>query len=100
MDFPQLRSFVAVAEEFSFRRAGERLHLSRRPLSRQIKTLEKELGVLLLERDRGSGVCLTEAGKSFLSYAGQALSASIAARKRAQDAARNALQNPLPAPVR
>ena len=90
MDFPHLRSFVAVAEELSFRRAADRLHLSQPPLSRQIKALEKELGVRLLERDRGSRVYLTEAGKSFLSYARQALSAAVAARSRAQDAARNA----------
>jgi DNA-binding transcriptional LysR family regulator len=90
MDFPHLRSFVAVAEELSFRRAADRLHLSQPPLSRQIKALEKEVGVRLLERDRGSRVCLTEAGKSFLSYARQALSAAAAARNRAQDAARNA----------
>jgi DNA-binding transcriptional LysR family regulator len=53
MDFSHLRSFVAVVEEFSFRRAAERLHLNQPPLSRQIKTLEKEIGVRLLERDRG-----------------------------------------------
>ncbi|MBC8003092.1 MAG: LysR family transcriptional regulator [Opitutaceae bacterium] len=90
MDFPRLRSFVAVAEELSFRRAAERLHLSQPPLSRQIKALEEELGVRLLERNRGSRVCLTEAGKSFLSYARQALATAIAARGRAQDAARDA----------
>ena len=90
MDLRHLRSFVAVAEELSFRRAAERLHLSQPPLSRQIKTLEQELGVRLLERDRGSRVCLTEAGKSFLSDARQALASAAAARSRAQDAARDA----------
>jgi hypothetical protein len=35
-------------------------------------------------------ICHTEAGKSFLTYARQALSAAVAARSRAQDAARNA----------
>ena len=90
MDLRHLRSFVAVAEELSFRRAAERLHLSQPPLSRQIKALEEELGVRLLERDRGSRVALTEAGKSFLADARLALSTATAARGRAQNAARDA----------
>jgi len=90
MDLRHLRSFVAVAEELSFRRAAERLHLSQPPLSRQIKALEEELGVLLLERDRGSRVCLTDAGKSFLVDARLAIATATAARGRAQDAARDA----------
>jgi DNA-binding transcriptional LysR family regulator len=90
MDFLHLQSFVTVAEELSFRRAAERLHMSQPPLSRRIKALEEELGVCLLERDRRRRVCLTEAGKSFLSYARQALATAATARARAQDAARNA----------
>ena len=90
MDFLDLRSFVAVAEELSFRRAAERLHLSQPPLSRRIKALEEEVGVRLLDRDRHSRVCLTEAGKSFLSYSREALASATSARARAQDAARNA----------
>jgi DNA-binding transcriptional LysR family regulator len=90
MDLRHLRSFVAVAEELSFRRAAERLHLSQPPLSRHIKALEEELGVRLLERDRASRVCLTDAGKSFLADARLALSTATAARGRAQNAARDA----------
>ena len=90
MDFLHLQSFVTVAEELSFRRAAERLHMSQPPLSRRIKALEEELGVCLLERDRRRRVCLTEGGKSFLSYARQAIATANTARARAQDAARNA----------
>ena len=66
MDLHHLRAFVAVAEFLSFRRAAERLHLSRPPLTRQIKALERELGVLLLARD-GRRAVLSNGRRSRLS---------------------------------
>jgi DNA-binding transcriptional LysR family regulator len=75
-----LRSFVAVAEELSFRRAPQRLQISQPPLSRQIKALEEELGVRLLEGDRCARVSLTDAGKSFLADARRAIVTAVAAR--------------------
>lgn len=88
MELRQLRAFVILAEELSFRRAAERLHMSQPPLSRLIKTLEDELGVRLLERDRASKISLTDAGQSFLADTRRTLAQTEAARGRAQEAER------------
>lgn len=64
MDFRHFKYFVAVAEERSFTRAAERLHISQPPLSRQIQQLEDELGMQLLERD-ARPLQLTLAGQFF-----------------------------------
>src|SRR5579872_6878625 len=87
MELRHLRYFVAVAEELSFRRASERLHLAQPPLSLQIKSLEEELGLRLFERSTRS-VKLTPAGKVFLD---EARSVLIGA-ERAQQNARKAHQ--------
>ncbi|MCK9549328.1 LysR substrate-binding domain-containing protein [Aquamicrobium sp.] len=60
-----LRYFVAVAEELNFHRAAERLHISQPALWRQIRDLELEVGVPLLERE-SRGVNLTPAGSAML----------------------------------
>jgi len=73
MELRHLRYFVAVAEEGSLLAAAERrLHTSQPSLSRQIRDLESEIGVKLLER-QARGVALTTAGKVFLDHARLAL---------------------------
>ena len=70
LDVWQLRYFVAVAEALHFGRAAERLHVSQPSLSRQIQHLERQLGVLLLNRDKHT-VILTAAGWALLHEARQ-----------------------------
>lgn len=72
IDLKQLKYFLAVAEEKSFSRAAERLHISQPPLSQQIMKLESELGVRLFARTTRSFE-LTVAGKALMAEAADLL---------------------------
>ena len=71
----RLRYFVAVATERNFTRAAERLHVAQPALSRQVRLLERELGVELLRRTTHE-VTLTDAGQFLLERAPGLLNAT------------------------
>ena len=72
VELRQLRYFVAVAEELHFGRAAARLHMSQSPLSRAIRELERDLGVMLFVRTTRR-VELTPAGVVLLDRSRRAL---------------------------
>ena len=61
MEIRELRAFIAVADEGSFSAAARKLHVSQSALSQTIRSLERQLGVRLLER-HSAGVTVTDAG--------------------------------------
>jgi len=65
MELRHLRYFVAVAEELSFTKAAQKLRLAQPSLTRQVRNLEQETGVRLLDRSNNR-VALTEQGRRFL----------------------------------
>lgn len=72
MELRHLRYFIAVANERNFTRAAEQLHIAQPPLSRQIRQLEEEVGLALIDRD-ARPLRLTEAGRLFYEQASQVL---------------------------
>ena len=68
MNQRQIESFLAVAETGNFTRAAERLYISQPAVSKQVLSLEEELGFPLLIREYHKNVQLTEAGKLYYDF--------------------------------
>src|SRR6185503_3552574 len=79
MELRHLATFTAVAEEGSFTRAAGRLHVVQSAVSSNVRALERELGVTLLDRTTHR-VQLSEAGRAFLPEARRTLAAAASAR--------------------
>jgi DNA-binding transcriptional LysR family regulator len=80
------RSFTTVAEELHYGRAAERLHITQPALSRQIRDLERVLGITLFDRT-SRRVLLSRAGQAVLGQARRALAESDRAVRLARLAA-------------
>ena len=80
MDIRQLLYFTTIAEEGSISAAAKKLHLSQPPLSYQMKLLEEELHLPLIERN-ARGIALTEAGRVLYKRAQGILELSELTRK-------------------
>jgi len=74
MDIKQLRYFIAIAEEGSLSAAAQRVNVAQPSLSQHVLSLERDLGVKLLERSP-RGVSLTQAGDVLLSHAREIVAA-------------------------
>lgn len=72
LDVKRLRILRAVSEHGSFSAAAESLYLSQSAVSQQVATLEREVGMALLDRTR-EGATLTEAGRVLVEHANAAI---------------------------
>jgi LysR family transcriptional activator of glutamate synthase operon len=83
MELRQLRYLVALAEERHFTRAAAREHIAQPALSQQIRRLEQEVGLALVERTTRR-VAMTEAGEVLLARARRILAEVDAANDELQ----------------
>jgi len=83
MEVRQLEIFRALTEELNFTRTAEKVHTVQSNVTAQIKALEEELGSPLFDR-LGRRVTLTDAGRNFLPFAEQALTAMARGQRAVQ----------------
>jgi DNA-binding transcriptional LysR family regulator len=93
LELRHLTYFVAVAEELHFSRAAERLHIAQPAVSEQVRKLEEELGVRLLNRTKRT-VSVTDAGAALLVEARRVLQ-QVEMARRATHEVRDRLANRL-----
>ena len=72
MTFEQLKSFLAIVKYNHFTLASQELYISQSSISKHIKSLEKELGVELFNREHRS-IRLTDAGEDFYKFASKSI---------------------------
>src|SRR5574337_741179 len=87
MDFDQLLTFIEVAKQGNFSRAGQKVFRSQSAVSAQIRQLEQEYGEKLLDRV-GKSVRLTPAGEALFEYAGRLLTLRNESLRAVADQAR------------
>lgn len=86
MELRQLRYFVALAEERHFGRAAQRLQIATPTLSQQMRALERNLGVTLVDRSRPGQLSLTPSGETLLQHARILVSRADRARDEVREA--------------
>lgn len=79
-----LRYIITVAEEKNFTKAAKKLYIAQPSLSQIIKNKEKNLGILLFNRNH-SPITLTDAGREYVLWANQVLSLCENMERRLQD---------------
>ncbi|MGM0877328.1 MAG: LysR family transcriptional regulator [Bacillota bacterium] len=84
MDIRKLAYFLAIAEEGNITKAAERLHIAQPPLSHQLKLLEEELGIILLDRNTRK-IQITDAGRLLQNRAKQIIELVDRTRKELKD---------------
>lgn len=76
LDIRKIRIFVEVAQQRSFIRAAEHLHVAQPWLSVQVRQLEEQIGFALFHRNRNRAVTLTQEAEAFLTHAHHYLDAA------------------------
>lgn len=86
MNFSQLQSFVALVDTGNFTEAAYTINLTQSAVSHALATLERELGVALLERNRKGVVTLTNAGQTIIPHVRALLASASAIEQEAKAA--------------